>query len=133
MLRFLTYLLITLRTLFDSLFVFFQTLFCLQTARIFEFPFEISVFGFNIPLSQYVQLIASFRNIFFQLPLYLLTYFCRISLNFYTTVVNVFVGLIILEIVSYYFHFLWSNFRSSLNLVFRLFRPNGGLKDFTNF
>jgi hypothetical protein len=87
----LTYLIVTLRTLFDSLFVFFQILFCLQASNILDFPDVISVSNFQIP-------------------------FKLVEQNFYTTVFNMFIGLILLEISSYYFHFSWSNTRSNFSL-----------------
>jgi len=97
LLKLLTLLLTTLRTIFDTLFVFFQTLFCLHSSSIIEIPDEISVFNFQIP-------------------------FNLLTKNFYATLLNIYMVLIFLEIISYCFYFCWStgslfNLRSSLYFV----------------
>jgi len=87
----LTYLNVILRTVFDSLYFFFQILFCLVASNIIDIPDKISVYNIQIPFKVAEQ-------------------------RFYTTVFNCFLGLVFLEIISYYFYLRWRTSRYNFNL-----------------
>jgi len=93
LLKLLTYLNVIFWTLFDSLYVLFQILFCLHSSGIIEIPDQIFINNFRIPFKLAEQ-------------------------SFYTTVFNCFIGLIILEAASYFFYYMWRNTQYNLRSAF---------------